>query len=109
MKEFPYTINDLRRAVQDDHIAWKTHAVKRLQERNILQSEVIECVLHGEFIEMYQEDKPFASCLILGATNNVRHLHIVCSYAEQTIYIITAYEPDMDRWDADLKKRKKEL
>lgn len=83
------------------------HAIKRLEERNILQSEVIECINTGEIIEYYISDKPFASCLVLGVSFAHRTIHTVCSFAEGIIYIITAYTPDNAKWKADFKTRKR--
>ena len=107
MSEFPYTIDDLRRACKNDRIVWKKHAVSRTEERDILQSEVIECIANGKIIEYYISDKPFASCLVLGMTYKKRTIHAVCSYADEQIYIITAYEPNDTKWDSDFKTRKK--
>ena len=107
LSELPYTIEDLRNACNEDKIVWKRHAVNRIGERNILQSEVIECINNGEIIEYYISDKPFASCLVLGITYEKRTIHTVCSYADERIYIITAYEPDNTKWESDFKTRKK--
>lgn len=107
MNEFPYTIEDLRNACNNDKIVWKRHAVSRIEERNILQSEVIDCINNGELIEYYISDKPFASCLVLGLTYKNRTIHTVCSYAEDRIYIITAYEPNKTKWKPDFKTRKR--
>ena len=106
--EFEYTIDDLKNACNNNRIAWKQHAIIRIEERNILQSEVIECINNGEIIEYYISDKPFASCLVLGITCCGRKIHTVCSYAEEQIYIITAYEPDHIKWNTDFKTRKKD-
>ena len=107
MSEFPYTIEDLRNACNNDRIAWKRHAILRLEERNILQSEVVECINNGKIIEYYISDKPFASCLVLGLTYKNRTIHTVCSYAEDRVYIITAYEPNKTQWESDFKTRKR--
>ena len=37
-----------------------------------------------------------------------RILHIVCGISEDTVYIITAYYPDTDEWEKDMKTRRKE-
>ena len=107
LSEFPYTIEELRNACRNDMIVWKRHAVSRIEERDILQSEVIECINNGEIIEYYISDKPFASCLVLGLTYKKRTIHTVCSYADKQIYIITAYEPNNEKWESNFRTRKK--
>lgn len=60
----------------------------------------------GEIIEQYPEDDPFPSCLILGLTCDKRPIHIVMSDEGNGSRIITAYIPDLDKWEEDLKTRK---
>lgn len=88
------------------NMVWKEHALQRLKQRKILQSEVIEALASGEIIESYPTDRPFTSCLVLGITLNKRYLHIVCSIDSDLLYIITAYEPNTIKWENDLKTRK---
>lgn len=102
----PYTIEDIKRLCKNENIVWKQHALRRLQQRKILQSEVKECIANGEIIEEYITDKPFASCLVFGITLNNRCLHVVCSVDGELLYIITAYEPDVIKFEGDLKTRR---
>ena len=46
-----------------------------------------------------------ASCLLLGAGEGNRVLHVVCSPKDDYLAIITAYVPDPDQWSADYKRR----
>jgi hypothetical protein len=68
--------------------------------------EVLEAIDAGEIIEEYPEDEPYPSCLIFGRTGAKRPLHIVCApvLAEQRLVVITTYQPDPDRWEADFKR-----
>lgn len=59
----------------------------------------------GEIIEDYPDDYPFPSCLILGKSND-RVIHIVASIDDGMIYIITAYVPSAEKWEAGWKTRK---
>ncbi len=70
--------------------------------------KVFEAVERGRVIETYPEDEPYPSCLIYGRTSGDRPLHILCAYAkkEETVIIITVYQPDPDRW-IDFERRKK--
>ena len=71
--------------------------------------EVLEALTGGEIIEEYPDDQPYPSCLILGRTRAARLLHIVCApvLTEQRLIVITIYQPDPARWEADFKRRKR--
>ena len=61
---------------------------------------------NGEIIEQYPDDFPFPSCLILGISVKNEYIHVVVSMNEEKIYLITAYIPTSDKWEADFKTRK---
>jgi hypothetical protein len=87
------------------------HARKEMDEEpfgRISVAELLHALSIGEIIEEYPEDKPYPSALILGRTAESRPLHVVCApvLAEQRLIIITTYEPDPARWEADFKRRK---
>ena len=56
--------------------------------------------------KQYPDDKPLASCLILGFSVKSEYIHIVVSCDIDFIYLITSYFPDPDMWESDLKTRK---
>ena len=70
--------------------------------------EVLEALTTGEIIEQYPDDQPYPSCLVLGRTLTDRPVHIVCApvSAEKRLIVITTYQPDPDRWEADFKQRR---
>ncbi|MBI2082833.1 MAG: DUF4258 domain-containing protein [Deltaproteobacteria bacterium] len=74
----------------------------------VTEAEIREAVTSGEIIESYPKDRPVPSCLIYGNTKKRRPLHIVCAplLGEETLVIITVYEPDPDKW-INFKRRKK--
>ncbi|MBR0027837.1 MAG: DUF4258 domain-containing protein [Clostridia bacterium] len=106
MDKLPYTINDLRKAIQQKRIFWTEHSDEKMLEREIRKQEVRECIINGEVIEEYDDDTPFPSCLVFGKTINGRNLHACCSYCNGAIYIITAYEPNLLKWNDDFKTRR---
>ena len=71
--------------------------------------ELLEAIESGEIIEDYPDDKPYPSCLIFGRAQSGRPLHIVCAPVldETLLIVITTYEPDRNKWEADLKKRRR--
>lgn len=96
----------LRRINQPENIALTEHARLRLFERKIKISDIIRCIETGEIIEQYNNDKPFPSCLILGEDTEGQLFHIVVSSDAESLFLITAYYPDANRWESGYKNRK---
>jgi hypothetical protein len=99
-------INDLRNLCHDENIAITKHARLRLAERRITIEDIKRAIKTGEIIKQYEDDKPFPSCLLLGLTQHDTYIHVVASVDDEYLYIITAYYPDEQEWEADWKTRK---
>lgn len=99
-------IEQLRVLNRPERIAITEHARRRLIERGISVNDIIRCIDTGEIIKQYENDKPFPSCLILGASIDGEYIHVVVSHDSEWIYLITAYYPDPDIWEADFKTRR---
>lgn len=78
-------IESLRRLNRPSQIAVTEHARQRLVEREISIDGVIKCIAEREIIKQYEDDKPFPSCLILGAAENSRYIHVVVSHDTEFI------------------------
>lgn len=100
------TIIELNNCVLKRKIQWTAHVAQRIQERDISRHDVLNCIRTGEIIEDYPEDYPHPSCLVFGSTVNGATLHVVVGYDFEFIYIITAYYPNILKFEADLKTRK---
>lgn len=100
-------IETLRGLNSTDRIAITEHARRRLTERGIFIGDIVRCIKTGEIIKQYEDDRPFPSCLILGMTVKNEYIHIVVSHDDVWIYLITAYYPDTDIWEADLRNKKR--
>ncbi len=76
--------------------------------RGISRADVLKVINTGTIIQSYEEDKPFTSALILGF-DNTRPIHVVASFdeAQSTVFIITAYEPDLTIFEPDFIKKRK--
>ncbi len=98
-------IKELRKLCQEDKIKWSRHAIKRLRERKISITDFESCILCGEIIKQYPDDRPTPSCLILAWINQTP-LHIVIGSDGNYIYSITAYHPNSEEWQNDMKTRK---
>ena len=103
----PYSIDQFKRLNKPESMVMTQHSRKRFSERGIFLSDIIAAIDTGEIIEDYPEDHPFPSCLILGQSET-KVIHVVASISDEMINLITAYIPDSERWEADLKTRKGE-
>lgn len=77
-----------------------------MQERDISRADVKNCILNGEIIEDYPNDFTYPSCLIFGYTIKEKVIHVVAGSDGEYIYIITAYFPNKEKFEDDLKTRK---
>ncbi|HRF96527.1 MAG TPA: DUF4258 domain-containing protein [Aggregatilineales bacterium] len=86
---------------------FRVHAIQRMFERSISHDDVRHVVQTGDIIQLYPDNKPYPSRLMLGWVGK-RPLHIVLAEDIQTdtIIIITAYEPDPMLWESDFKTKK---
>jgi len=94
-------IEDIRAICTDDAIVLTEHLLTRMRQRRIRLNDIKRTIEIGEIIEQYPTDYPFPSCLING-----ENIHIVCSIGEGRLYIITAYRPSLEKWEADGSTRK---
>lgn len=89
-------------------IVFRFHAVRRMFERNVSEMEVIAVLTTGKVIENYPDDLPYPSQLKLGYLEG-RALHVVVAENkdEQSLIVITVYEPDLGNWEPGFERRKK--
>ena len=98
----------MRNAVELGRVEWHRHVLERMAERTITRQDVLKTLLNGERIEDYPHDYPLSSALFLGWVEE-RPLHVVAAFdpGRTTVAIITAYEPTLDRFEADFQTRRK--
>jgi len=85
---------------------YSTHAVKRMLDKKISIEEIEQCVLYGEIIKEYPDDKPYPSKLFVKFVR-LRPIHVVAAQDENAkCIIITCYEPDSVIWLEDFKTKK---
>lgn len=97
----------IKTALEKNNIEWQRHALERMMERGISRSIVKDVLLSGEIIEAYPDDKPFPSALFLGSVEE-KPFHVVTAYDAKSEYcfVITAYKPDLEHFEADFKTRR---
>jgi Domain of unknown function (DUF4258) len=69
---------------------------------------LLNILTSGECIEDYPDDYPFPSGLFFG-WHGAKPLHVVAALEETRprVYIITAYEPDLEHFENDFRTRRK--
>ena len=108
MNEYELNINTIKNYVKKGKLDWTKHCLNRLSQRNISIVDVKSAIENGNILEYYYEDYPYPSCLILGYNVENKTLHIVCGMSNDLVHIITAYFPDSNKWEEDMKTRRKE-
>lgn len=94
-------------AVNMYRVIYQRHAVERMAQRGVSEEDVMHVLLTGETIQVYADDTPFPSELILGWRKR-RPLHIVVATdtVHQMKIVITVYEPHLEQWEADFRRKK---
>jgi len=90
-----------------DPLIFRVHAIQRMFKRRISLEDVRHVLATGEVIETYPNDTPYPSRLVIG-WYGLRPVHVVVAenkMAQETI-VVTVYEPDLDHWESDFKRRK---
>lgn len=96
----------IRTQVKAENIRITQHAQKEMVEENITLDEVLEVIGTGQILEDYPQHRRGACCLINGITQNGRPMHVVCTCAQPTLIIITAYEPKSPKWVTPTQRRR---
>ena len=101
-------IAQLQAAFARGQIHWQRHALEQMLERNISRQMVRDVILTGERIEDYPDDWPLPSALFFG-WSTVCPIHVVAAFdhVHQIAYVITAYQPTSEYFEADFRTRKK--
>ena len=98
-------IEDIQKSMNNKNVYWTRHCLNRINQRHISILDIKTAINNGSIIEIYYDDYPYPSCLILGKDNNNKIIHIVCAIANGIVHMITAYHPDRDKWEDDMKRR----
>ena len=90
------------------YLVFTDHAERRMFKRSVSRDEVREVLLRGEVIQEYPDDTPWPARLMLAWVGG-RPLHVVAADAppKETTFVITAYEPDPQRWNDDFTEKRK--
>ena len=108
MKEELLNIEKIKDYIVKRKINWTKHCLNRINQRDILISDIKKAINNGKIIEYYYEDYPYPSCLIMGKSKDNRIIHIVCGMSEDLLYMVTAYYPKIDKWENNMQNRRGE-
>ena len=100
------SIEEARKFCESGALKWTNHVFVLLMQRNISTNDVEYAIMNGEIIETYPYDYPYPSCLVLCVEVRGEPLHVVCGFAPDRLWIITAYRPDLSEWESDYKTRR---
>ena len=106
MSEDLLKIEIIKEYIANRKVDWTKHCLNRLNQRNIQISDVKIAINNGKIIEYYYDAYPYPSCLILGYDIDNKIIHIVCGMSEDKVHMITAYYPDANRWEDDMRTRR---
>ncbi len=94
--------------MQYQDLIYRIHARQSMFTRSISDECVEHILQNGEVIEDYPSAFPFPAKLLLGSCNR-RFIHVVAAEDsdKQQVIVITAYEPTLDKWEPNMKIRRK--
>jgi len=89
-------------------LIFRVHAVQRMFERGISETDVREVLEVGKVIKKNPKDLPYPSYLVLGFPSG-RPIHVVASddLSVKATVVISVYQPDSKLWDKTFSRRKK--
>ena len=97
----------IQRCVRKRKVYWTYHVNMRLAGRHILRDELFEATESYEIIESHLEDKYLPSYLVWARSEQGPfHVLFAADVDGDNVRIVTAYRPNADEWDSDLKSRK---
>lgn len=90
-------MDEIKKLVLQEQFEITAHARERMAERGISTEDLIRLIINGEIIEVYPDDFPYPSALILGYIMG-SPIHIVAAKGKNLVKIVTVYRADEDVW-----------
>ena len=89
-------------------IYWTYHVNMRIEGRHITRDEILQAIDSYEAIESYPDDKYLPSYLLLGhSAQTAFHVLFAVDVEGDHVRIVTAYRPDPEEWEADMRTRRR--
>jgi hypothetical protein len=100
----------IRDCVQHGKIMWTYHVNIRLAGRFIPREVILSASETYERVEAYPQDKYLPSYLVLAQEGpEFFHILFATDVAGDNVRVVTAYRPDRNEWEDDLKTRRSKL
>jgi hypothetical protein len=102
------TLELVRKLVAKGEWAISQHAAARMQQHDILPSEVMASLTNAVVVEEYADAQRGPSVLVLQRAASAEAFHVVWGVPSGKLTpatVITAYRPDPKQWTSDLLKR----
>lgn len=98
----------IKSCVERRKIKWTYHINMRLAERHISREAILFSIDTYEIIEEYPEDKYLPSYLIYAKyEGQIIHILFAVDIEGDSVTIVTAYKPTLDKWESDFKTRRR--
>jgi hypothetical protein len=98
----------IKSCIRRHKIRWTYHVNIRLKGRFISREAILSSGNTYEIIEEYPKDKYLPSYLIYAKyENQVIHIQIATDLENDNVTIVTAYKPTLDKWEKNLRTRRK--
>ncbi len=97
----------IKTCVRARKVLWTYHVTMRLKGRLISRQAVLESHARYEIVEAYPDDKYLPSYLVYSEwKGDILHILFAADIEGDNVRIITAYRPDPDEWEEDIKTRR---
>ena len=95
------------RCVRARRVYWTYHVNMRLAGRHVSRRDIYDGTDTYELVEAYPDDKYLPSYLVLaGTAGKAFHVLFAADVEDDNVRVVTAYRPDPDHWESDLKTRR---
>ena len=97
----------IQRCIRQGKLRWTYHINMRLRQRHVPREAILGSLDSFEIIESYPGDQHLPSYLIYSEYEGVVfHVVIATDVPDDNVRLVTAYKPDPQRWEEDLKTRR---
>ena len=97
----------IQRCVRQRKIRWTYHVNMRLRGRHVPREAILDSVDAYELVESYPDDKYLPSYLVYSEhQDGVFHALFATDVRDDNVRVVTAYSPDPEKWEEDLRTRR---
>ena len=104
------TFDQVLRLVERRDVRLSDHGYDELAADGLSVRDVVATIRHGVVVEEYPDYAKGPCVLVLQEDRKGEHIHVVWGIPRgrsAPAVLVTAYRPDLKRWEPDLLRRKK--